>query len=68
MNQYFHTAYQGTNARKVNCDRVYFAYILKPVLSGGICKQERCISVRLVSEEVNAFNFDNFENSHISFL
>ena len=26
--------YQGTNARKVNCGRVYSAYILKPVLSG----------------------------------
>ena len=26
--------YQGTNARKVNCGRVYFAYKLKPVLSG----------------------------------
>ena len=25
---------QGTNARKVNCGRVYSAYILKPVLSG----------------------------------
>ena len=26
--------YQGANARKVNCGRVYSAYILKPVLSG----------------------------------
>ena len=25
---------QGTNARKVNCGRIYSAYILKPVLSG----------------------------------
>ena len=25
---------QGTNARKVNCGRVYSASILKPVLSG----------------------------------
>ena len=25
---------QGTNVRKVNCGRVYSAYILKPVLSG----------------------------------
>ena len=31
---------QGTNARKVNCGCVYSAYILKPVLLGGICKQE----------------------------
>ena len=26
--------YQGCNARKVNCGRVYSAFILKPVLSG----------------------------------
>ena len=32
--------YQGCNAMKVNCGRVYSAYILKPVLFGGICKQE----------------------------
>ena len=25
---------QGTNARKINCGRVYSACILKPVLSG----------------------------------
>jgi len=25
---------QGTNARKVNCGRVFSAYILKPVFSG----------------------------------
>ena len=34
------TVNQGTNARKVNCGRVYSAYIVKPVLSGGRCKQE----------------------------
>ena len=28
------TIYQECNARKVNCGRVYSAYILKPVLSG----------------------------------
>ena len=28
------TITQGCNARKVNCGRVYSAYILKPVLSG----------------------------------
>ena len=39
---------QGTNARKVNCNCVYSAYILKP--------------------NVKAFKFDNFDNSHNSFL
>ena len=29
-----HAKPQSTNARKVNCGRVYSAYILKPVLSG----------------------------------
>ena len=29
------TLQQGTNARKVNCGRVYSAYILKPVNRGG---------------------------------
>ena len=32
-NQKKHAAYQGYNARKVNCSCVYSAYILKPVLS-----------------------------------
>ena len=39
---------------KVNCSCVYSAYILKPVLSGRNLKKKnknRCISVRLVSEE-----------------
>ena len=30
--------------------------------------KNRCISVRLVSEEVKSINFDNFDNSHNSFL
>jgi len=43
---------QGTNARKVNCGRVYSAYILKPVLSGAeFVNKNRCISVCLVAEE-----------------
>ena len=32
---------QDYNARKVNCSSVYSAYILKPVLTGRICKQEK---------------------------
>ena len=36
---------------------------------GGICKQEKCISVRLESEEdIKAWNSENFENSHNSSL
>ena len=31
---------QGDKARKVNCCCVFSAYTLKPVLSGGDCKQE----------------------------
>ena len=31
---------QECNARKVNCSCVYSAYILKPVLFGGISKQK----------------------------
>ena len=34
---------------------------------GGICKQE-CISVRLLFEEVKSIKFNNFDNSHNSFL
>ena len=47
---------QGYNARKVNFSCVYFAYILKPVLSEFV-KKNRCISVRLVSEEVKSIKF-----------
>ena len=42
---------QGTNARKAYCGRVYSAYILKPVLSALAEFVNKCISVRLVSEE-----------------
>ena len=49
---------QGYNARKVNCSCVYSAYILKPVLSGrNFVNKNRCISVRLVSEEVKSIKF-----------
>ena len=45
---------QGTNARKINCGRVCSAYIWKPVhiLWADFVNKNRCISVRLVSEEV----------------
>ena len=43
---------QGTNTRKVYCSCVYYAYILS-----GICKQNRCISVRLVSEMDKSIEF-----------
>ena len=60
---------QGCNARKVNCGRVYSAYILKPVLfMVEFVNKNICISVRLVSEEVKSIKFDNFDNSHNSFL
>ena len=35
---------------------------------GGIVNKNRCISVSLVSEEVKSIKFDNFDNSHNSFL
>ena len=54
---YILTLIQGTNARKVNCGRVYSAYILKPVLSGR----------NLYPRKIKAFNFHNFENLHNSF-
>ena len=44
---------QKCNVRKVNFSCVYSVYILKPVLSGwNLSTKHRCISVRLVSEEV----------------
>ena len=56
---------QGCNARKV-------VYTLRTYWNqfalGRICKQNRCISVRLVSEEVKNVKSDNFDNSHNSFL
>ena len=60
------TITQGCNARKVNCGRVYSVYILKPLAE--FVNKNKCISVRLVSEEVKSIKFDNFDNSHNSFL
>ena len=62
---------QGTNVRKVNCGCVYSAYnvhIETSSLWAEFVNKNRCISVRLVSEEDKNLIFDNFENSHNSFL
>ena len=60
---------QGTNARKINCSRVYSAYILKPVLSGRNFLTRIDASVFVwYPRKTKAFDFDNFENSHNSFL
>ena len=61
------------NAGKINCGRVYSAYcvhIETSSLWAEFVNKNRCISVRLVSEprRRKAYNFDNFENSHNSFL
>ena len=55
---------QGYNARKVNCSCVH---IETSSLWTEFVNKNRCISVRLISEKIKAFNFDNFDNSHISF-
>ena len=62
---------QGYNIRKVNCSCVYSAYILKSVFSSEsseFVNKNRCISIRLISEEDKSIYFDNFDNSHNSFL
>ena len=43
---------QGTNARKINCGRVYSAYASS--LWAEFVNKNRFISVRLVSEEVKS--------------
>ena len=57
---------RGYNARKVICSCVNSAYIWAEF----IVNRNRCISVRLVSEEVKlkALDLDNFDNWHNSFL
>ena len=56
---YFHeTKYQGFNARKVNCGCVYSAYIYETSsLWAEFVNKNRCISVRLVSEEDKSIQF-----------
>ena len=48
---------QGYNARIVNCSSLWAEFVNK----------NRGTRVRLVSEEVKALNFENFDNSHNSF-
>ena len=49
---------QGCNARKVNCCCVYSAYVFKTSSFWAEFKNKsRCISVRLVSEEVKSIKF-----------
>ena len=57
------------NARKVNCGRVFPAYILKPVVSGRTLQTRIDASVFVqYPRRIKAFNLDSFENSHDSFL
>ena len=44
------------------------AHIETSSLWAEFVNKNRCISVRLVSEEVKSIKFDNFDNSHNSFL
>ena len=48
--------------------RILCVHIETSSLWAEFVNKNRCISVRLVSEEVKALNFDNFDNSHNSFL
>ena len=59
---------QGYNARKVNYSCVYSAYTLKPVLSGRnlLTRIDPSVFV-LCPRRIKAF-FENFDNSHNSFL
>ena len=54
---------QGTNARK---SRILHVHIETSSLWADFGNKNRCISVRLVSEEVKIIKFDNFDNSHNS--
>ena len=47
---------------------ILFVHIETSSLWAEFVKKNRCISVRLVSEEVKSIKFDNFDNSHNSFL
>ena len=42
---------QGTNARKVNCGRVYSIHIETGSLWANFVNKKRCIRVRLLPEE-----------------
>ena len=61
--------YLECNARKVICSCVYSVYILKPVLSGRNLWTRKDASVFFYyPRRLKALNFDNFDNSHNSFL
>ena len=61
--------YLECNARKVICSCVYSVYILKPVLSGRNWWTRKDASVFFYyPRRLKALNFDNFDNSHNSFL
>ena len=47
---------------------VFCVHIETSSLWAGFVNKNRCISVRLVSEEVKSIKFDNFDNSHNSFI
>ena len=48
--------------------RILCVHIETSSLWAEFVNKNRCISVRLVSEEVKSIKFDNFDNSHNSFL
>ena len=48
--------------------RILWVYIETSSLWAEFVNKDRCLSVRLVSEEVKSIKFDNFDNSHTSFL
>ena len=48
--------------------RIFYVHIETSSLWAEFVNKNRCISVRLVSEEVKELNFDNFDNWHNSFL
>ena len=48
--------------------RILCVHIKTSSLWADFVNENRCISVRLVSEEVKALNLDNFDSSHNSFL
>ena len=50
----FHSTGQGCNAKKVNCSCVYSVYILMPI---NKVNKNRCLSFRLISEEVKTIAF-----------
>ena len=56
---------QGYNSGKVNCSCVH---IETSSLWAEFVNKNKCISVRLVSDEAKRIKFDHFDNSHNSSL